>query len=326
MKKLILALVAASVFAFSSCAKKTVVLKLSDVLPDDYPTTLADNEFKRLVEERTKGRVVIEVHTGGSLFSDESSEIEALKSGELAFARTSCSPLAAYVTSLSAIQLPYLYKNSEHMWKVLNGHIGQTILSEIERSDSGLVGLCYYDGGARSFYLTKEVHSPKDMAGLKIRVQNNAMMMRLCRMLGARGFSGIAPSEIRSAIQQGRIDGAENSIPIYQSMGDYKAAKYYIMDEHTRFPEVILASAVAMNSLSSEDRKIIFECAKETQEFEIKKWKEKEVESEKLIREAGNVIIQLTEEEKDEFRTLMKPLYEDYAKGYEAIVEEILGM
>lgn len=312
--------------SFFGCKKKSIVLKLSDVLPDNYPTTLADKEFKRLVEERTEGRIQIEVYTDGKLYSDEPSQIEALKSGELAFARTSCSPVTAYVPKLNVIQLPYLYKNSEHMWKVLNGPIGQSILEEIETSGSGLMGLCYYDGGARSFYLIKEVHKPDDMTGLKIRVQNNAMMIRLCKLLGATGVVGIGPSEIYSSIKTGLIDGAENSIPIYESMGDYKAAQYYIVDQHTRFPEVILASAEIMRSLDPSDLEIIKQCAKETQDFEIKKWAEKEKQSEEIIRREGNIIIELSDEAKAEFRTRMKPIYDEYGYLYKDTISQILKL
>ncbi len=73
--------------------------------------------------------------------------------------------------SINAIQMPYLYKSGAHMWAVLNGEIGQNLLKGIEESGSGLVGLCYYDAGSRSFYLTKEVHTVADMKGLKIRMQ-----------------------------------------------------------------------------------------------------------------------------------------------------------
>jgi TRAP-type C4-dicarboxylate transport system substrate-binding protein len=144
--------------------------------------------------------------------------------------------------------MPYLYKSKDHMWAVLNSEIGQKLLAGIETGvdkdgkASGLVGLCYYDAGSRSFYLTKEVHKPADLAGLKIRMQNNTMMLRMVELLGATGIGNIGPTEVLNAIQTGVVDGAENNWPTYQNNGDYNAAKFYILDQHTRVPEILLAS------------------------------------------------------------------------------------
>lgn len=139
--------------------------------------------------------------------------------------------------------MPYLYKNADHMWAVLDGEIGKDMLAQIEASGSGLVGLCWYDAGARSYYTTKKVASVADMKGLKIRMQNNAMMVDMTNVLGGTGVTGIGPNEVYSAIKQGTIDGAENNWPTYQNMGDYEAATFYVLDEHTRVPEILLASA-----------------------------------------------------------------------------------
>ncbi len=123
---------------FSGCrkekfavSKRPVTLRLSEVHARGYPTSLADIEFARLVEERTEGRVKIEVRAGGALAETEPDAIAALKLGDLAFARVSAAPIAEYVPKLNAIMLPYLYRSSDHMWKVLNGSVGQGMLNDI---------------------------------------------------------------------------------------------------------------------------------------------------------------------------------------------------
>jgi len=307
----------------ASAATGTVTLKLSEVHADGYPTSLADEEFARLVEEKTNGRIKVEVYTGGTLYGEESGAIEALQVGDLAFTRVSASPVAAYVKKVNAILLPYLYRNSEHMWKVLNGDIGQGILADIESSGSGLVGLCYYDAGSRNFYLKKEVHSVADMKGLKIRVQNNPMMVRMCELLGATGVTGIGTGDVYSAIQTGTVDGAENNWPTYQNMGDYQAAPYYILDQHTKVPEILIASKAVLDKLDPADVQIIKEVAKQTQNFEIAKWKEKEASSEEIVRANGNTIIELTPEAYSEFQAAMAPLYDEYGKDYTEIIEAV---
>ena len=185
-----------------------VTLKLSEVHAEGYPTTLADQEFARLVEERTDGRIKIDVYSGGALYGEETGAIEALQLGDLAFSRVSASPVSSYVPAMNAIQMPYLYKNADHMWAVLDGEIGQKMLSEVQASGSGLVGLCWYDAGARSYYTNKPVTCVADMKGLKIRMQNNRMIVAMTNVLGGVGVTGIGPNEVYSAITQGTIDGA----------------------------------------------------------------------------------------------------------------------
>lgn len=325
MKKLfflVVALVMALSFAVGASAE---TLLLSEVHAEGYPTSLADQEFARLVEEKTEGRIKIEVYTGGTLYGEETGAIEAMQVGDLAFARVSASPVGSYVPAINAIQMPYLYKNKDHMWAVLNGEIGQSMLDQIETSESGMIGLCFYDAGSRCFYLTKEINSVADIAGLKIRMQNNPMMKRLVELLNATPVTGIGPNEVYSAIQTGTVDGAENNWPTYQNMGDYEVAKYYILDHHTRVPEILLMSKAAYDKLSPEDQAIIRECAKATQEYEIEQWELKEKSSEAIVREAGSVIVELTPEALAEFQEAMAPLYDDpeFGGGYTDVINAI---
>lgn len=324
---LVLAAVMIPVFAQgdSESTGKQTVLRLSEVHAEDYPTTLADYEFARLVEEATDGRIKIEVYSGGTLYDQETGAIEAMQTGEIAFARVSASPVASYVPALNTIQLPFLYDSSEHMWAVLKGEIGQKFLDDIQASGSGLVGLCYYDGGARHFYTTKPVHQPSDLKGMKIRLQNSQMMVDMASALGANPVTGIGPNDIYSAIQQGTIDGAENNWPTYESKGDYQVAPYFCLDGHTRVPEILLASEIALSKLSDEDVAIIKECAKKTMDYEIEKWAEREATSEAKVMAEGVIAYTPTEEEMKMFQDAMQPVYDKYASDAEsvALVEQI---
>ena len=316
-----------------------VTLKLSEVHAEGYPTTLADQEFARLVEERTDGRIKIDVYSGGALYGEETGAIEALQLGDLAFSRVSASPVSSYVPAMNAIQMPYLYKNADHMWAVLNGEIGQKMLSEVQASGSGLVGLCWYDAGARSYYTNKPVTCVADMKGLKIRMQNNRMMVAMTNVLGGVGVTGIGPNEVYSAITQGTIDGAENNWPTYQNMGDYEAAPYYVLDKHTMVPEILLASEAVLAELGEADVEIIKACARETQEYEKQKWAEKEASSEQIVRAAGCTITELTPEAFAEFQEAMtrpvtgvegiddgKSLYEMYGGAYQDVIDAITAV
>ena len=320
---LIVAAMMVPLFAGGSSESDQIVLTLSEVHAEGYPTTLADYEFARLVEERTEGRIKIDVYSGGTLYGEETGSIEALQIGDLAFARVSASPVASYVPALNVIQLPYLYRDGEHMWQALNGEIGQQMLADIEESGSGLVGLCYYDAGARNFYTTTPVNSVEDMAGLKIRLQNNPMMVEMVQLLGGNGVTGIGPNDVYSAIQQGTIDGAENNWPTYESMGDYQVAPYFVLDGHTRVPEILLASKAVLDTLDPADVEIIKECAKETQAYEIEQWALREQSSEEKVTAEGVVVAELTPEQIAAFQERMQPLYAKYGAGYEDVIEQI---
>ena len=335
MKKGITLALALALVLVLGTANAATTLKLSEVHAEGYPTTLADREFARLVEERTEGRIKVEVYSGGTLYGEETGAIEALQLGDIAFSRVSASPVSSYVPKMNAIQMPYLYKNADHMWAVLDGEIGQNMLADIEASGSGLVGLCWYDAGARSYYTVKQVSCVADMKGLKIRMQNNAMMVDMTNVLGGTGVTGIGPNEVYSAIKQGTIDGAENNWPTYQNMGDYEAATYYVLDEHTRVPEVLLASAAVLSELDPADVEIIKAVARETQEFEKEKWAEKEAASEEIVRAAGCTITELTPEAYEEFQAAMTApsdalggisLYEKYGSEYQDVIDAIMAV
>ena len=170
------------------------------------------------------------------------------------------------------------------------------------------------------------------MKGMKIRMQNNAMMVDMTNVLGGTGVTGIGPNEVYSAIRQGTIDGAENNWPTYQNMGDYEAAPYYVLDEHTRVPEVLLASAAVLSELDPADVEIIRAAAKDTQEYEKQKWAEKEATSEEIVRAAGCTITELSPEAYAEFQAAMTApsdalggvsLYEKYGSAYQDVIDAI---
>ena len=128
------------------------------------------------------------------------------------------------------------------------------MLAQIEASGSGLVGLCWYDAGARSYFTTKKVASVADMKGLKIRMQNNAMMVDMTNVLGGTGVTGIGPNEVftppssRAPSTALRTTGRPT-----RNMGDYEAATFYVLDEHTRVPEILLASAEVLSASDPAD-------------------------------------------------------------------------
>lgn len=300
--------------------KPEFVFRYAENQPQDYPTTQGAYKFAELVKEKTNGRIDVQVYHGAQL-GDEKSVIEQLQFGGIDFTRVSLSPLAEFSKELNVLQLPYLYRDGAHMWKVLEGEIGDQFLTGVE--SSGMIGLSWYDAGARNFYNSqREVKSLDDMKGLKIRVQESEMMMDMAKALGAEP-TPMAYGEVYSSLQTGVIDGAENNWPSYESTSHYEVAKYFCIDEHTRVPEMQLVSKMTMDKLTPEDQQIIRDCAKESALYERELWAAREKESEEKVKAGGAVITELTPEVKQSFQDAVAPLYEKFAADYMDIVNKI---
>lgn len=196
------------------------VLTYAENQAENYPTTQGAYRFAELVYERTGGRIKIVVHPNAEL-GDEVSVIDQLRFGGIDFTRTSIMTVSDIAPEFNVLQLPYLYRDSEHMWQVLDGEIGQEFMGYLDGYD--MVGLSWYDAGARNFYTVKQkITRVEDLRGLKIRVAESKMMEAWIGELGAEAVP-MAFSDVYSALETGRIDGAENNWPSYASMSHNKA-------------------------------------------------------------------------------------------------------
>lgn len=310
-----------SVEPSSKQKKDTITFRLAENHAEGYPTTMADREFAKLVDERTDGRIKIEVYPNEQL-GDEKSVVEQVQFEAIDFARVSISPLTEFEKSLGVLMLPYIYRDKEHMFDVIDGPIGDEILKNLEES-SDLVGLCWFDAGSRNFYnIKKEIKNPDDMKGLKIRVQETELMMDLVSALGASPVA-MGFGEVYSALQTGVIDGAENNWSSFETTNHYEVANYFTVDEHTRVPELIITNKKVMEQLSREDQELIRQAALEAAEFEREEWLRQESAAEETIKGAGVIITYLDSNE--DFQVRVKQLYEKHGKGYEDLIERIIN-
>src|SRR4030043_1356997 len=245
----------------SQAQPKPMVMRLAGTHPQDYPTTKGDYEFARLVKERSKGKIVVEVFHSKQL-GEERAVIEQVQLGAIDMTRVSISAVSAFVRDLDAFQLPYLYRDAAHMWKVLNGPIGEEILKKHEASN--FVGVGWFEGGSRNFYTKKQVKTVGDLKGMKIRVQQAPLMVGMVQALGAVA-TPLPYGEVYSALQSGVVDGAENNWPSYLTTSHFEVAKYWISDEHTRVPEITVGSNKLFDKLSKGDRALILKAMKDAQ-------------------------------------------------------------
>ena len=331
MKKRVVVLLSGLILALTACSSERATEK--EVVPDyvftyaenqaeDYPTTQGAYRFAELVQEQTGGKIQIQINPGGTL-GDERSVIEQMQFGGIDFARVSLSPMSEVIPKLNVLQMPYLYTGPDHMWEVLEGKIGDEFLKSFE--GSSLVALSWYDAGARNFYNSaKPIHTPQDLKGMKIRVQESLLMSRMIELLGATAIQ-TSYADVYSALQTGQIDGAENNWPSYESEGHYEVAKYVTVDEHTRVPEVQIVAEATWNKLSPEYQDIIRACARESAKYERDLWKKRSERSEELVRAAGCEVVDLTPEEKRKFQEAVTPIYNEFCADDVDIIDAIVA-
>jgi tripartite ATP-independent transporter DctP family solute receptor len=292
----------ALVIAISGVTAQTV-LKLAEIHPQGYPTELADEEFARLVNLYTNGKYKIDIFPGGQISGDEKVVIEQVKIGAIQIARTSSGALGSFNAQLNVFSLPYLFDSADHMWNFLLSPAGDKMLADL--APSGFVGLCWYDGGARSFYADYPLNSIADLKGKKFRVMPNNLLVKMVEAMGASAVP-MAAGQVFSAIQTGVIDGAENNAPSLVSFNHYQVAKYYMLDEHLRLPEVLFMNKAAWDKLSAADQAAFRKAAKETIAFQRAKWDAYVIEATKKIVAEGEIIVQVPD--KTPFKNAVKQL------------------
>jgi len=296
-----------------------IVMRLAETHPQDYPTTKGDYEFARLVKERTNGRIVVEVFHSKQL-GEEKPVIEQVQLGAIDMTRVSISAVSSFVRDLDAFQLPYLYRDAAHMWKVLNGPIGEEILKKHEAFN--FIGVGWFESGSRNFYTKKPVKTVTDLKGMKIRVQQAPLMVGLVEALGAVA-TPLDYGAVYSALQTGVVDGAENNWPSYLTTSHFEVAKYFIVDEHTRVPEITVGSKKLFDKLPKEDVAIILKAMKDAQPYQFKLWVDFEKVAEKTVAEKGSIITTISPQEKQKFVDAMKPLYDKQPAEILAVAKKI---
>jgi tripartite ATP-independent transporter DctP family solute receptor len=296
---------------------KRIVLKAADDHELSYPTTQGLVKMGDLLAEWTEGRITVEVYHSAQLGSEKET-IEQTQFGAIDINRVNLNPLTQLEPELKLFALPYIFRDEAHMEKTLNGQIGEEMLGKLERRN--LIGLGYYNSGQRSFYARKPLRSMADLKGLKIRVQKAQLMLAACEAVGASP-TPMAFEEVYTSLQTGVIDGAENNFPSWITKGHYEVAKHYLMDEHSRVPEVILFSKLTWEKLSEEDRALIRKAARESVPYQWKLWSEKVEESLRKAEEAGCQIVRL--EDKTEFVDAMRDVYAEHAADLTEWIERV---
>jgi tripartite ATP-independent transporter DctP family solute receptor len=316
------AALAVSCVAGSALAQPKTVWKAADVHPAGYPTVVAVENLGKKMEQATHGRIGVQLY-GAMQLGGEKEMIEQAQVGALQFARVSVGALGPVIDELNVFNLPYVFRNTAHMQKVVDGPIGKELLDKITSSGRGLVGLCWMDAGARSLYSTKKpINALADLKGMKFRVMGNPIFVDMMNALGGNGVA-MGYDQVFNALQTGVIDGAENNPPSFVFDNHYQVAKYYTIDEHLIIPEILLFSKKSWDGLSKADQALLVKFSREAQFDERKLWAEYEKQAMAKAQAAGIQIVQISAKDKKAMQDAVKPVWDKYGPKYAAMIKRI---
>jgi tripartite ATP-independent transporter DctP family solute receptor len=307
--------------AVPALAQAKLVLKATDVHPLGYPTVEAVVRMGKRLETATNGRISVQMFPSMQL-GGEKEMIEQAQVGALAMARVSVGPMGPLVPEMNVFNLPFMFRDTAHMEKVIDGEIGDELLKKLsDHPTAGLVGLCWMNAGTRNVYNSKKpIRSMEDLKGLKIRMMGNPLFVDTMNALGGNGVA-MGFDQLINGLQTGVVDGAENNPPSYVSGQHYRYAKHFSMTEHLMIPELLVFSKRIWGTLSKEDQAAILKEAKAAQQEERQLWYAMEAQSLAQMKEQGIEVITIAD--KEPFKAAVKPVWDKHAGKLTDLIKRV---
>ncbi len=329
---IISALVLVNVFTMTGCganegatssknatADNPMILTLAHGLSESHTVHIAMTKFAEEVKEKTNGRIIVKIFPNGQLGS-ETENLEQLQAGVIAMTKVSAPGLATYNDAYNTFGLPYIFDDTQDFYNIMDSDEMQDFFLSTE--DDGFVTLTYYTSGARSFYTKdKAIRTPKDLEGIKIRVQD---MKSQTDMMTALGGTPVAMSygEVYTALSTGIIEGTENNETALTVGKHGEVCKVYSVDQHAMIPDVMVMSAKVWNNIEPDDQKIILECAKDATNEHKEMWEEAINEA---VEEAKSMGVEFVYDvDKQAFRDATADMISSYRDKYPG-VDELLS-
>lgn len=295
-----------------------ILLRMALKQKEGHPSSEASRYFAELVEEKTRGRIRV-VLEPWSQSEKEEQIVKEIEHGSLELTWLSVDSLTGYNQQITVLEMPFLYENREHMWRVLDGEIGQSFLKSME--SKGIKGLCWYDAGPRNLYT---VHGLKDGANdlerLRIQVNGSSFIMDVVSTMGALPME-LSDHDMREALKKGQADGVENDLTGFTESGLCELASHGILTGHARIPEMVVMNYRIFCQLDEKEQEAVIESARYASEYQKELWEQYENEKLKALKEAG-VTWQIPEN-MEELQKNVESVYEIYGQSYLELIEKI---
>ncbi len=301
-------------------AQQKQVWKASDVHPLGYPTVEAIVRMGKKLEAQTNGRISIQMYPQMQL-GGEKEMIEQAQVGALQIARISVGALGPVIDELNVFNMPFIFRDEQHMRKVIDGPIGADLLEKISANpNTRLIALGWMDAGTRNVYANKPVTKPADLKGMKVRMMGNPIFVETMNAMGGNGVA-MGFNELYSAMQTGVVDGAENNEPTVLAQNHYQVAKIYSLTGHLIIPEMFVFSKRTWDTLSMEDQALLKKLSREAQFEQRTLWDEKTAKATEELKAKG---VQFVPADKQAFFKATQPVRDKYGAKYSALLTRIL--
>jgi tripartite ATP-independent transporter DctP family solute receptor len=282
------------------------IIKLAHGLDPTHPVHIGMHYMAERLQELSEGSMRIDIYPSEQLGTERQC-LELLQIGSLAMTKVSSAVLEGFAPAYRVFGLPYLYRDDDHRFSVLEGSVGEDLLIGLE--PFRIRGLCFYDAGYRSFYtVNRPIRTPDDLSGLKIRVQESPMAIQMVNIMGGAA-TPVSWGELYTALQQGVVDGAENNPPSFYTSYHFEVARYFSINRHTAVPDVLVISKHVWDHLTPQEQNWLQQAANESSQYQKIIWKESTEESLRAVEEAG---VEIIYPDREPFFERVQPLYDRY--------------
>ena len=302
-----------SLFGVQAAEKEfKATFKIAMTQTPAHPYALGANKFAELVKERSNGRIQVKVFTDSTLAKGEREAIEGLQQGTIDIYVGSTGPIGNFIQSMLIVDLPFLFRDNEHVDKVLDGPIGKQLLADVDKA--GLKGLAFWENGFRHLSNNKvAARTPEEAKGLKLRTMENKAHMLAFKTAGLSP-APMAWSEVYSALQVGVIDGQENPIAVFYSSKLFEIQKYLTLTGHVYSPALMIFSMKKWNRIPKADQEMIARTAQEVAVYERKLNRDEEERKLKEIEQKGTTVVR--DVDREAWVKAMEPAAAEFAKQF----------
>jgi C4-dicarboxylate-binding protein DctP len=290
-------------------AQAPIVIKFSHVVATNTPKGKGAEYFKKLAEERTHGRVKVEVYPNSTLYKD-AEEVDALQLGAVQMLAPSLAKFGPLgVRDFEVFDLPYLFDSYEELHKITYGKVGQDLFKKLQ--PKGIIGLAYWDNGFMDMSANKPLRHPADFRGLKMRIQSSKVIDSQMRALGSVP-QVMAFSEVYQALQTGVVDGTENPPSNLYTQKMYEVQKYLTLSDHHYLGYAVIVNKKFWDGLPPDVRKTLDQAMADTTQYVNEIAKKENDDALEAVRKTGKTeIITLTPEEKREWKKALIKVHKE---------------
>lgn len=325
MKKVIGIMMLVAVLLVSACGRPTgnsntssgesgedkkYTIRVAYLVPEEQSSHIAAETFKKNIEERSNGKIEVQLYPNGSLYGSDREAIEAVQLGNIEMTIPAVAPLASFNSKFMVFDLPFLFNSNEAAYKALDGQLGQTLLDDLAQND--LKGLVFSENGFRHMSNNKgPIESPEDLKGVKLRTLENPVHTDTFKSFGANA-SPFAFGELYTALQQKTYDAMECPISLYYTNKFFEVQEYLTLSGHVYAATILLMNNKFYNDLPEDLQQIVMDASKEYQTEQRQIAQKQDQEFLTNLKENGMKVNELSEEQKNAFREASKSVYDKY--------------